>query len=85
MERFRDGEDGDGGFSFVGDAGVFGRAAAGFNLVAEAFVFNVGVVAAKLRVGRLGVVGVAGVGVALARGVEDVVLGLGTREEDMNF
>jgi hypothetical protein len=52
-------------------------------VVAEVFVLSVG--AAKLRVGRLGVVGVDGAGLALPRGVEDVVLGLGTREEDMTF
>jgi len=77
------GEDGDGGFSFEGDAGVFGRGAGGFRVVAEAFVLSVG--AAKPRVGRVGVVGVDGEGLALPRGVEDVVLGLGTREEDMTF
>lgn len=75
------GEDGDGGFSFEGDAGVFGRGTGGFKVVADVFVLSVG--AAKPRVERLGVVGVDGAGLALPRGVEDVVLGLGTREEDM--
>lgn len=67
----------------MGDTGDFARDVAvdGFNLGADVFVFNVE--GASPRVGRLGVDGLAGVGVPLPLGVDDDVLGLGTRELDI--
>jgi hypothetical protein len=74
--------EGTGGASFTG--GVTGDFADGFNLDAEVLVFNVGG-AASLRSGRVGVDVEAAAGVGFARGVAEVVLGRGRREEDIYF